>query len=369
MLPIRPIWRMLRLVGLLTLSAGCAIGVFVAIGHGLPDDPVLTFVRQAQEPGDIYLLDVPRALPHNLTHHPTSDRAPAWSPDGQRLAFISDRNGKAQLYVIDVPGYAHDLQPLISQSIAPGYRPIWSPDGRSLIVEISHGSSDLYLLDPNCQREGRDCDQTLHALVSDPTDDRFPVWSPDQTSIAFVTWRTGDAEIYSVTPDGAVLRNLSNSREWDVSPSWSPDGDEIAFFSLRDVHRELYVVSVADGRLRRLTNESNPYNAQNATVPAWSPDGQRLAYVTVFESNADIALINAHCAPTSDDCRQTRVRIASSAAADISPFWSLDGQSLYFLSDRQGHLAIFRVDLDCLTCAPIPVTDPDFHSLSPVWRP
>ncbi|MCA9907950.1 MAG: PD40 domain-containing protein, partial [Anaerolineae bacterium] len=217
---------------------------FVVLGHGLPDSPVLTFVRQAQEPGDIYLLDVSRAQTHNLTHHPASDRAPAWSPDGQRLAFISDRSGKAQLYLIDVPGHMRDLQPLISQSIAPGYHPIWSPDGRSLIVEISRGNSDLYLLDPNCQREGRDCDQALHALVRDPTDDRFPVWSPDQTSIAFVTWRTGDAEIFSVTPDGSDLRNLSNSREWDIGPSWSPDGGEIAFFSLRDVHREVYVLSL-----------------------------------------------------------------------------------------------------------------------------
>ncbi|MCC6614412.1 MAG: PD40 domain-containing protein [Anaerolineae bacterium] len=360
---------MLRRWVLVWLSMTLVLAVFLVVGRSLPTSPILTFVRQAQEPADIYLMDVQRALLHNVTHHPESDRAPAWSPDGRRLAFVSDRGGKAQLYVIDVPGYVRDPQPLIAASIAPGYRPVWSPDGRWLLVEISHGSSDLYLVDPDCQPAHQNCDQTLRILVDDPTDDRFPVWSPDQSRIAFITWRTGDAEIYTVTPDGGELRNLSNSREWDVSPSWSPDGHEIAFFSLRDLYRELYVVSVDDGRLRRLTNEINPYSFQNTTPPVWSPDGRYLAYVSMFEGNPNIALIEAHCSGQSDDCSQTRVTISSSAAADINPFWSPDGRSLYFLSNRQGQLAIFRVDLSCLTCPPVRLTDPQFHSLSPVWRP
>jgi len=353
--------------------SGLTLTVVVMVGHGLPTSPILTFVRQAQEPGDIYLMDVQRTLLHNLTHHPESDRAPAWSPDGRRLAFISDRSGKAQLYVVDVPGYLRDPQPLITESIPPGYRPIWSPDGRWLLVEISHGNSDLYLVDAACQPAHQDCDRTLQLLVDDPTDDRFPIWSPDQRRIAFVTWRTGDAEIYTIKPDGRELHNVSNSREWDVSPSWSPDGREIAFFSLRDLYRELYVVTLDDGHLRRLTNEINPYSFQNLTPPVWSPDGRYLAYVSIFEGNPNIALIDAHCRQSAQaaegDCSETRITIASNAAADLNPVWSQDGESLYFLSNRQGQLAIFRVDLSCLTCAPVRLTDPLFHSLSPVWRP
>ncbi len=345
------------------------LGAAVLTGQSGHAQPTLTFLYRAASRSDIVLMDVALARIHNLTRHDSSDRDPVWSPDGRRLAFVSDRGGQAQLYLWEMGGRA-GLLPLVPSRIAPGYRPIWSPDGRYLAVEFFRGTVEIYVIDTTCVRADPPCPITR--LSDSQTDDRFPVWSPDGERIAYVSWLDGDAEIYTVGLDGSDLRNLTRSSGWDVSPSWSPDGSQIAFFSDRDRYRELYLMDSDGGNLRMLTDDNSPENAQAAGAPAWSPDGRWLAYSFTFEGNIDIMVIPAGCADgesTVRRCREAAMRVSPSASNEFSPFWSPDSQHLNFISDRSGRLGIFSADIACPRCAPRMLTDAHYDSVQASWRP
>ena len=104
----------------------------------------------------------------NLTNHLAKDSSPDWSPDGNQIAFTSDRDGNTEVYVMN----------------ADGANPI--------------------------------------NLTNHPARDVGPAWSPDGKQIAFSTNRDVDWEIYVMDADGANPINLTNHPAWDSSPSWGP---------------------------------------------------------------------------------------------------------------------------------------------------
>ena len=152
--------------------------------------------------------------------------------------------------------------------------PAWSPDGRTIaVVSRRDGNSEIYLVDVE---GGGQRNLTRH-----PARDFAPAWSPDGRRIAFVSRRDGQSDIYVVDPDGRALRNLSRHPAADEHPVWSPDGRRIAFVSTCCFEAGMYApkpnflhVVNADGTgLRRLTN----YPAYDFT-PVWTPDGRTLRY-------------------------------------------------------------------------------------------
>jgi Tol biopolymer transport system component len=357
----------LRVV-LLTTGFWLLAAVMIPIGRALGREAGLTFLYRRGAESDIMMLDVARAHLHPLTRHPAADRDPVWSPDGRRLAFVSDRGGQAQLYLLGDGISSREIAPLVPSRIAPGYRPVWSPDGRFLAVEFFRGTVGIYLIDTRCVRLTPPCPITR--LTESATDDRFPAWSPDGERIAFVSWRDGDAEIYTVRPDGSDLRNLTQDRGWDVSPAWSPDGTQVAFFSDRDRYPELYVMRADGSDVRKLTDDNNPTNTQASGAPVWSPDGTWLAYVVTFEGNTDVMIIDPSCADGgSAACLSRTWRIAANAASDFAPFWSPDGRYIQFLSDRHGQFAVYRADPACPQCAPQRLTGENYTSAQASWHP
>ena len=168
----------------------------------------------------------------NLSNHPDNDGFPSWSPDGTRIAFVSDRDGPNEVYVMG----------------ADGSNPI--------------------------------------NLSNHPAIDDHPSWSPDGTRIAFFSNRDGNAEIYVMGADGSNPVNLSNHPNTDSRPSWSPDGTQIAFFSNRDGNAEIYVMG-ADGSNQVNLSES-PSRALNFAAPSWSPDGTNIAFGSWRDGNLEI---------------------------------------------------------------------------------
>ena len=171
-----------------------------------------------------------------LTDHDYTDRYPSWSPDGQRIAFDSNRDGNFEVYVMDADG--GNPRRLTDHEAYDG-SPSWSPDGRRIAFHsLRDGNFEVYVMDADGGNPRRLTDHEAY--------DGSPSWSPDGRRIAFHSLRDGNFEVYVMDADGGNPRRLTDHDAIDGSPSWSPDGQSIAFRSNRDGNYEVYVMT-ADG--------------------------------------------------------------------------------------------------------------------------
>lgn len=151
--------------------------------------------------------------------------------------------------------------------------------------------------------------------------------------VAYYSFRTGNAEIYLMDPDGSNQTRLTNHSGGDLSPAISPDGGEIVFESSRYGNQEIVVMNSAGSDLRRLTS-----TAAIEFCAAWSPDGTQIAFSRASGSACTIHVIRAD----GTDDRQLTVGSCCNAIPD----WSPDGLSILFHSDRDGHYEIYIMNAD-----------------------
>ena len=111
---------------------------------------------------------------------------------------------------------------------------------------------------------------------------REPSWSPDGSTIAFVSNRDGNPELYLMDADGTNHRNVSGSPAFDMGLAWSRDSKHLAFVSNRDGARDLYLIRVERGESKRLTRRGDVLSSPLA----WSPDGLRLVFAAGSHQNA-----------------------------------------------------------------------------------
>ncbi|MCX7022146.1 MAG: DUF5050 domain-containing protein, partial [bacterium] len=190
---------------------------------------------------EIFVMDADGRNQTQLTNHVGNDAYPAWSPDGRRIAFNSDRDGddfEWEIYVMDADG--RNQTQLTNHCSVYAWSPIWSTDGRRIAFASDRdGDGEIFVMDT----DGRNQTQ----LTNNSSNDSNPAWSPDGRRIAFHSNRDGDSEIFVMDADGRNQTQLTNNRSSDRYPAWSPDGRRIAFFSERDGYLEIFVMD-ADGR-------------------------------------------------------------------------------------------------------------------------
>lgn len=212
---------------------------------------------------------------------PVYDGHPVWSPDGTKIAFVSNRDYLFSLYVMDADG--SDAQ-LVTDKVLDLGEPAWSPDGRKIAfsggvrgtVGMSKPSVDIYLL--NVDGSG------LAKLTRDSGVNGSPTWSPDGKQIAFMSNRDGKAKIWIMDADGSNQRILPNSQNTTSNgflggqPAWSPDGTKILFTGYRacgaGAAGGIYVTNADGSNSRLLTNDPNACGGYAS--PRWSPDGTKI---------------------------------------------------------------------------------------------
>ena len=198
----------------------------------------------------------------NLTNHPASDVSPAWSPDGGRIAFVSNRNGSPDVYVMNADG-----SNVARVTHAPGFTGsfVWSPDGARIVFgSTDGGASDLYAI----AADG----SNLTRLTQNSGFTGQLAWSRDGARIAFACEpESGNGDICTINSDGTNFVRLTSDPAFDSSPSFSPVGDRIAFttggmLAITDGSGGVSPVGVAGDR------------------PVWSPDATQLAFIGTTSS-------------------------------------------------------------------------------------
>lgn len=165
-----------------------------------------------------------------------------WSPDGSQIVFQSDHDNEPQdtpdLYIIDADG--ENLIEILDEPEVPDFSPRWSPDGKKvLFISIRNGRLDLYTVE---------LDNLAVEQLSDlATPIMEAVWSPDGKKIAFSQGNSSSSDIFFMDLDGTInLTQLTDDGESNLYPAWSPDGNRIVYSSKVSGNTDLWMMD-ADG--------------------------------------------------------------------------------------------------------------------------
>ncbi len=243
------------------------------------------------------------------------------------VAFISDRGGAKELFVMDVDG-SNARQVTRNKTI--NEFPSWGPDGDTILYTSyrENRQPGLYVL----RRGGRSPGRIFKNLRPGSAQYRGVI-DPTGGKVAVVMSVAGATKIFTADRDGRNLRQLTTGKSLEVSPSWSPDGRRIAFVSDRAGGPQVYVMNADGSNQTRLTFQGG-YN----TGATWSPDGKWIAYESRVGGQFDIWLV--------DPEGGSSVPLIQHPASDQSATWSPDSRKLIFSSKRRGRADLYVADID-----------------------
>ena len=191
-----------------------------------------------------------------------------------RIAYVVASSGRYELQIADADG-ANPQPALISRE--PIISPAWSPDGQRLAY-VSFESKKPIIYSHDLATGQR------RQIANFRGSNSAPAWSPDGRQLAIVLTKDGNSQIYIINADGSGARRLMRSSSIDTEPSWSHDGQWIYFTSDRGGSPQIYRTSAAGGNAQRVSFDGN-YNV----TPRTSPDGKSLAYITRHEGRFQVA--------------------------------------------------------------------------------
>ncbi|GAB4330732.1 MAG: S41 family peptidase [Calditrichia bacterium] len=345
-----------------------------------PDGSRVAFSFQ----GDIWVADINGGDARRLTANPAYDYLPRWSPDGQKIAFSSDRYGNDDVYVMDLDGgnverltwysggdrvyqwlpgqqgilfssrrdfYYHRMPLMYTvpttggtpQPVVEAYADMGqiSPDGKKMLFVRGRAnpyrkhyrgsaSSDIYLYDFESQK--------FLQLTNFSGNDFSPMWGPDGKVVYYVCDSTGTYNLWQMSPDGSNKKQLTDFREDGVRrAAISLNGKVITFERSFGIYK--YEVQAGEAALlefRMVADDiSNPvvYHSysRKASEMAVSPDGEQVAFVVrgeLFVMSENGRFVN---------------NISRSAWRDMEVVWAPNSDSLVFVSDRDGSRDLYLV--------------------------
>ncbi len=369
-----------------------------------PDGKSLVYASRAAGNWDIYWQRVGGRNPINLTRDSSAnDTHPAFSPDGEQIAFRSSREGGG-IFVMGATGES------VKRLTDFGHHPVWSPDGK----EILYATDDIG--NPSSRNNTPSQVWSVNTATGEkrlvtPGDAVQPHWSPHGMRIAYWgTHKGGQRDIWTMPARGGEPVEVTNDPALDWNPVWSPDGNYLYFASdrggsmnlwrvrveeqsgkvlgppepattpstysehlsfSRDGRRLAYVQVVRRDQLQKVgfdpatgTVVGQPVwitqGSRRATDPDLSPDGEWLVFSSVGEKREDLFIIKT-------DGTSLR-QLTDDIYKDRRPRWSPDGKRIAFFSDRSGRYEIWVINSDGSRLEQITYAS-DPGAIHPIWSP
>jgi TolB protein len=260
-----------------------------------PDGKRIVFEIKIEGVYQLFIMNADGSGQVQITQDGSNHDTPAWSPDGKKIAYVSDRGGHSAVYVLNV-GDVFDVATGRRSAVgasgggSTGQRPVatlgekitddkheyihptWSPDGSKVIYcsdddlkPPAKNASEIFSVDLETRQ--------VTTLISGGTN-TYPSWSPDGKKIVFRRMLGEmNSEVFVANGDGSEARNLSNHMAFDGWPAWSPDGMQIAFGSNRNANYQIWVMNADGSGPRLLANTEG-----RATEPRWAPDGKTIYF-------------------------------------------------------------------------------------------
>ena len=249
-----------------------------------PGGDSLAFSWNKSGQWEIYFYDLPTRTTRQLTEGPESKISPCFAPDGNRLTFVQDYQGDENfdIFLLTLSeGESRNLTPGTAEAIYPQIR--WSPDGMKLAFASNReGKFSVYVMSLSDGEVKRISDLELN--YSDPE------WSPDGKWLAFSGLIAAqDHGIFVSHSERASIRRLTEDGKpiEASSPRWSPDGKAISFRSSERGSSDVGIWHIESGCVDWITNSH--YECYD---PRWSPDGSELAYIANRQGNLNIEILN-----------------------------------------------------------------------------
>jgi dipeptidyl aminopeptidase/acylaminoacyl peptidase len=294
---------------------------------------VVTMLCEEQDEylSNIWVVDTTGGEPRRFTTGPKRDTAPRWSPDGTRLAFVSERVPKqqAQLYVMPADGG----EPMRLTDLRNGVvNPVWAPDSTRLAFVSRVGGWQ----EPEDEAE-RQKSKPARVITSLKYKYNGEGFTYDRRPHIFV-----------VSAEGGSPQQLTDGDFVNADPVWSPDGRTLAFTSARHAERDydsaadVWLIPATGGEPRRLTDTAGP-----VSLPAFSPDGQTIAFLGHryhHDAGRNMRVFTVPVAGGVPTCLTADLdRTCTPFFVSPAPQWSADGAWITFAVEDQGDVPIYRV--------------------------
>jgi TolB protein len=256
----------------------CGTVIYQLTGNRGVFDSKIAFVSTGNGHKEIYICEFDGYKPVQLTYHKKISMFPAWSSDGDWLAYTAYVNDKPDIYIKQING----KRTAVIDKKGINMTPAWVPGKLVLAATLSFtGNQEIYLL--------TETGKIIKRITKNWASDLSPNWSRDANKMAFVSSRSGSPQIYIKDFVSDRIERLTFEGGYNTQPSWSPTSNRIAYTSTTNGFSDIFVIDLENREPVQLTRESGSNES-----PSWSPDGTLIVFSSTREGSSRLYVMTAY---------------------------------------------------------------------------